>query len=118
MEVTRVDKWLWAVRLYKTRSAATEACRAGHVRVDGAVAKPSAAVRAGDRVAVRLDGRDRLLEVVQAIDTRVGAAVALGCLVDHSPPAPPHQPAAFARDAATGRPTKRDRRQLDRLRRR
>jgi ribosome-associated heat shock protein Hsp15 len=118
MEATRVDKWLWAVRLYPTRSAATEACRAGHVRVGGTVAKPATTVRVGDRVALRLDGRDRLLEVVQVIDTRVGASVAVRCLVDDSPPAPPHQAAGFARDPATGRPTKKDRRLLDRIRRR
>ena len=118
MEATRVDKWLWAVRLSRTRSAATDACRAGHVRVNGTVAKPASVVRAGDRVAMRVDGRDRLLEVVRVVETRVGAAIALECLVDHSPPAPPRQAVAFAREPAAGRPTKRDRRQLDRLRRR
>jgi ribosome-associated heat shock protein Hsp15 len=118
MEAVRVDRWLWAVRLYKTRSAATQACRGGHVRVNGTVAKPASAVRIGDRVAARVDSRDRLLEVARAIETRVGAGVALECIVDHSPPAPPREPAAFAREPAAGRPTKRDRRQLDRLRRR
>src|SRR2546421_6809507 len=72
MEVTRVDRWVWAVRLYKTRSAATEACRGGHVRVNGAPARPSTSVRAGDRVTAHV-GRDRVLEVVRIIDSRVGA---------------------------------------------
>jgi ribosome-associated heat shock protein Hsp15 len=119
MDVTRVDRWVWAVRLYKTRSAATAACRGGHVRVNDAPAKPSTSVRAGDRVTAHV-GRDRVLEVVRVIDSRVGAALAAACFVDHSPPPPPRELAspAFVRDAATGRPTKRQRRQLDRVRNR
>lgn len=118
VDATRVDRWLWAVRLYRTRSAATGACRGGHVRINGTPAKPASVVRAGDRVEVTLHGRERLLEVVRPIGTRVGAAVAAECLVDHSPPPPTreHLPPAFARDRGTGRPTKRDRRQLDRFR--
>jgi ribosome-associated heat shock protein Hsp15 len=118
IDETRVDRWLWAVRIYRTRPAATEACRGGHVRVNGAPAKPSTTVRAGDRVAARTD-RDRVLEVVRPIDKRVGAALAAECLVDHSPPPPPRDLAApgLVRDPATGRPTKRDRRQMDRVRR-
>lgn len=118
MDVTRIDRWLWAIRVYKTRSQASAACRAGHVRVNGAVAKPGAQVRAGDRVAARLHDRERLLEVVLVIDARVGPSVAADCVVDHSPPPPPREtaPPAFARDLGVGRPTKRDRRQLDRLR--
>ena len=116
---TRVDRWLWAIRLYRTRSEATQACRAGHVRVNGAAAKPGSTVRVGDRVAAFAHGRQRELEVVRVIDKRVGASVAAECMVDHSPPPPPREqvtPAAFVRDPATGRPTKRDRRRLDRLR--
>lgn len=119
MEDTRVDKWLWAVRMYPTRSAATDACHGGHVQVNGKPAKPAATVRIGDRVTTRLHGRDRILEVVRVIDKRVGAPVAAECLVDHSPPIVPAELDApmFVRDRATGRPTKRDRRQLDRFRR-
>jgi ribosome-associated heat shock protein Hsp15 len=118
VEVTRVDRWLWAVRLYKTRSAATDACKGGHVKVNGAPAKAATAVRIGDRVAARVHDRDRDLEVVRVIDKRVGAAVAAECVVDHSPPPPPPELTrpAFVRDPAAGRPTKRDRRQLDRFR--
>jgi ribosome-associated heat shock protein Hsp15 len=104
--------------LYKTRGAATEACRGGHVRINGSPAKPAATVRAGDRVEATAHGRHRVLEVVRVIDKRVGAPVAAECLVDHSPPPPPkdaRQP-VFARDPGAGRPTKRDRRQLDRFR--
>lgn len=115
-----MDRWLWAVRLFKTRSAATDACRAGHVRVNGVAAKPAAAVRVGDRVSARAHARQRDLEVVAVIDRRVGAPAAAACFVDHSPPPPAAGPAdgpAFARDRSAGRPTKRDRRLLDRLKR-
>ncbi|MGH8920390.1 MAG: RNA-binding S4 domain-containing protein [Acidimicrobiales bacterium] len=122
METTRVDRWLWAVRLYPTRSAATDGCRGRHVRINGAPAKPASPVRVGDRVEARVHGRQRELEVVRLIEKRVGAPVAADCLVDHSPPPPARDgqpaPPPFARDRSAGRPTKRDRRQLDRLRRR
>jgi len=112
-----VDQWLWAVRLYKTRSAATEGCRAGHVRVNGSVAKAASQVRVGDRVETLLHGRNRILEVALVIDKRVGASQAAECLIDHSPPAPARDEAVLPRERGAGRPTKRDRRELDRLRR-
>lgn len=118
---TRVDRWLWAVRLYKPRSAATDACRGGHVKVNGKAAKPATVVRPGDRVEAFAGGRERILEVVKVIEKRVGAAVAAECVVDLSPPPPARteQPAdLFVRDPGAGRPTKRDRRELERLRRR
>lgn len=111
-----MDRWLWSVRQFPTRTAATEACRGGHVVVNGTSAKPSAVVQAGDRVVLRLAGRRRELEVVEAVDRRVGAAAAAACLVDHSPPADRSGPAAPARERSAGRPTKRDRRAIDRLR--
>lgn len=118
LETTRVDRWLWAVRLFKSRAAATEACRGGRVRVNGNPAKAASTVRIGDRVSARVHSRERVLEVVRVIDRRVGAPVAAECVVDHSPPPPPRdlsQP-AFMRDPATGRPTKKERRDLDRFR--
>ena len=117
MDATRVDVWLWAVRLYKTRSAATAACRGGHVRVNRGAAKASTQVKVGDRVEAFVE-RERVLEVAVVIDKRVGAAVAATCLVDHSPPAPvvKRQPRIAVREAGSGRPTKRERRELDRLR--
>ena len=116
----RVDKWLWSVRVYKSRMMATGAVRAGHVTINRGVAKPSTVVGVGDVVTVRLPGRDRVLEVARVIERRVGAAIAVECLIDHSPPLPPKESAgpSLGRDVATGRPTKRDRRQIDRLRRR
>jgi ribosome-associated heat shock protein Hsp15 len=117
MNRTRVDRWLWAVRVFKTRGDATEACRGGHVRVNGTTAKPAAMVRIGDRVDVRLRGRDRVFEVLAVIDKRVGAPVAAGCVADRTPATTSDEaPPVFARDRGAGRPTKRDRRQLDRFR--
>jgi ribosome-associated heat shock protein Hsp15 len=121
IDATRVDQWLWAVRLYKTRSLATAACRGGHVRVNGKPAKAATAVHVGDRVEARAGDRPRIVEVVRLIDTRVGAPIAAECLVDHSPAPPPreHVPRPmFQRDRGTGRPTKKDRRRLDRFRER
>ena len=118
VDETRVDKWLWAVRLFKTRALATAACRGGHVRVNGSPAKPAATVRVGDQVEAHVHGHARVLEVARVIDKRVGAPVAAECVVDHSPPPPSREqaPDVFARERGTGRPTKRDRRQLDRFR--
>ncbi|MFK8024692.1 MAG: RNA-binding S4 domain-containing protein [Ilumatobacter sp.] len=119
MERTRIDQWLWSVRLTKTRADAAQACRAGHVSVDGKTAKASTPVRIGDRVEAFLAGRRRTVEVTQVISKRVGAAIAVDCFVDHSPPPPERLPDAvvFAqRDRGSGRPTKRDRRETDRLR--
>lgn len=120
IEAARVDQWLWAVRLFKTRSVAAAACKGGHVRINGNSAKPASSVRVGDRVEARVADRDRVLEVVRLIDKRVAAPLAAECVVDHSPPAPPRDYVAplFHRDPGTGRPTKKDRRRLDRLRNR
>ncbi|MCW2858981.1 MAG: RNA-binding domain protein [Actinoallomurus sp.] len=114
----RVDVWIWSVRLVKTRSQATAACRAGHVRVNDQRAKPASVVRAGDEVRLRHDGRERIVIVRRVVSKRVGAAVAEECLTDNSPPPPPREsllPIA-RRDRGTGRPTKRDRREIERLR--
>ena len=118
MESARVDRWLWAVRAAPTRAASTALCRAGHVRVNDTAAKPSTTVRPGDTVSARVGDRLRVLEVVRAIDKRVGAPVAAECLIDHSPSPPPRQLRApgLVRDPSSGRPTKKDRRQIDRLR--
>ncbi len=114
----RVDVWLWAVRLYKTRSLATAACRAGHVRVNGERAKPAQPVRVGDELRVRIHGFDRILVVKQLISKRVGATVAQEAVEDRTPPPPPREFAGLiaTRDRGAGRPTKRERREIDRLR--
>ena len=91
----RVDAWLWAVRIYKTRSAATTACRAGHVRVGGERAKAAQTVKPGDEVRVRIDGFDRMLVVREPISKRVGAALVAAAMEDRTPRAtPPRRRAA------------------------
>lgn len=111
----RVDSWLWAVRIYKTRSAATTACRAGHVRVNGEKVKASQSVKPGDELRVRIAGFDRILVVRQTLTKRVGAPVAATALEDRTPPREPMAMLAV-RDRGAGRPTKRERREIDRLR--
>ena len=114
-ESGRVDSWIWSVRLAKTRSAASSACRAGHVRVNGTRVKPAHPVRPGDEVRLRQEDRDRIVEVVRVISKRVSAPVAAECYADHSPPPLPREqviPVAI-RDRGAGRPTKRDRRTLE-----
>jgi ribosome-associated heat shock protein Hsp15 len=115
---TRIDRWLCAVRLVKPRPLATRLCEGGHVLVNGAPAKPSTRVRAGDRVQVRIGERERVLEVVRPIESRVGAPVAATCYVDHSPPPVVREvrPGIMA-IRGEGRPSKRLRRELERLRR-
>ena len=115
---TRIDSWIWSIRLTKTRSAAGAACRAGHVRLNGATAKPAAALAVGDRVSVRAGGRERIVEVVRLISKRVSAPAAAECYIDHSPPPPSREVLASIprRDRGAGRPTKRERRQLDQFR--
>ncbi|MER5263468.1 S4 domain-containing protein [Actinosynnema sp. NPDC002837] len=119
MESTRVDRWLWAVRLTKTRSDAAAACKGGHVRVNDRPAKPATAVSPGDEVRARVGDTTRIVEVVRVIQKRVGAADAVGCFIDRTPPPPPptEAPAQVARrDRGAGRPTKRERRVLDKFR--
>ncbi len=114
----RVDSWIWSVRLTKTRSLAASACRGGHVRVNGERVKPAHAVRAGDEVRLHHAGRERIVVVTRVVRKRVGAAVAAECFIDNSPPPPPREEllAVAQRDRGAGRPTKRERRDLERLR--
>ena len=114
---TRIDRWLCAVRLVKTRPLATRLCDGGHVLVNGSPAKPSTKVRAGDRVEALIADRKRIVEVMRPIESRVGAAVAATCYVDHSPPVVPVAGPAMTRVRGEGRPSKRLRRELERLRR-
>lgn len=119
--VARLDAWLWAVRVYKTRSAATAAVRGGHVRVDGELPKASQLVVAGQLIRVRREQEERFLEVVDpSLAKRVGAPVAQAAYLDKTPPRPASidQMAGriAIRDRGSGRPSKRERRALDQLR--
>ena len=118
MSSVRIDKWLCAARFFKTRALACDAIGTGHVRVDGERAKPSRAVRAGDRVAVRKGGIAWEVEVV-ALAERRGSATEAAKLYreDEASVAAREKEIALRKAAAPsrfpGRPTKRDRRALD-----
>ena len=106
------------MRLVKTRSLAATACRGGHVRVNDERVKPAHPVRPGDEIRLWHAGRERVVVVKRVVRKRVGAPVAVECYVDNSPPPPPREAFAPAgiRDRGAGRPTKRDRRDMERLR--
>ena len=123
----RVDKWLWAVRVFKSRTAASTACDAGRVSVNGESAKPATKVVMGDEVRARARERTVVYRVTGLLERRVSAAAAAECYLDESPPPPPSAgrhgldagPGAVpggARSRGEGRPTKRDRRDIVRLR--
>ncbi|MFT5202961.1 MAG: ribosome-associated heat shock protein Hsp15 [Candidatus Aldehydirespiratoraceae bacterium] len=116
----RVDKWLWSVRVFKTRTKASAACNDGDVLVNDVAAKPATKVDAGDVVRAQRGDRTIIYVVVEMIEKRVSAVRAAECVEDRSPPPAPRESigqAVFARrDEGTGRPTKRDRREIDRLR--
>jgi ribosome-associated heat shock protein Hsp15 len=119
VDSVRIDKWLWAARVFKTRSLAADACDGGKVHLNDQAAKPSKLVRPGDSVNVTLpQGRRRILKVVAVDDRRGSAQVAAKLFEDHSPPPPPRAPFVRPpfRAPGAGRPTKRERRDLDRLR--
>ncbi len=118
VETARVDRWMWAVRLFRTRAESAAACRGGHVRIDGRPAKAASPVAPGTTVEVRAHDVDRTVEVVRPIEKRVGASVAADCMVDHTPPPSPRDltPPVAERERGAGRPTKRERREIDRLR--
>lgn len=122
MEV-RLDKWLQVARMFKTRSQATAACTAGRVRVGGQAAKPHRRVEIGDEIEVEKGDWTRILVVRVVRDKPVAKAEAAELYEDRSPPRPEPDPlqrlmrrTPAARDKGTGRPTKRDRREIDRLR--
>jgi ribosome-associated heat shock protein Hsp15 len=118
LQSVRVDSWLWAVRLVKTRSLATAACRAGHVRVNGDRVKAAQSIAIGDEVRLREHGFDRIVVAKRLVAKRVGAPVAIECYQDNTPPPPSPEETAFVpvRDRGAGRPTKRERREIDKLR--
>lgn len=114
--MTRLDVWLWSVRLFKTRTMATDAVRGGHVRLNNSPVKPARQVKPGDRITIREPGWTREFEVAKLLDKRVGAKIAVEAYVDHSEERPAYLSVASGRrDRGAGRPTKRDRRAIDKL---
>ena len=113
----RIDKWLWAVRIFKTRSLAAKSCLLGQVTLSGQPAKPSRAVRVNDIIVVKKDEMTRTFKVLRTIGQRVGAPVAKDCMEDQTPPAELAKPRekffpGLVRPKGAGRPTKKERRQM------
>lgn len=114
----RIDKWLWAARVFKTRSLASDSCRHGHVTISGQPVKPSRLVRIQDVIVVKKDQMTRTFKVLQLLERRVGAAAAKEFVEDQTPASEWEKPREpyfhpFARPRGSGRPTKKERRQLD-----
>lgn len=121
MDSTRIDKYLWAIRVYKTRSEATEACKGGKVRLNGVDVKPSRELKRGDLVSVRKGAVQYSYKVLDVLEKRVGAALVAQYAEDLTPEEElsklhaPMETIVLRRDRGAGRPTKKDRRQLDSL---
>ena len=119
----RIDKWLWAVRLYKTRSLAAQACRGGHVSISGQPVRPSRDVRVGDVINARTGEILRTVKVIRLIERRVGPKVAPSYIEDQTPAEEylrvmkrkEEAVAVPQREKGAGRPTKKERRQLEAL---
>ncbi len=124
MEKLRIDKWLWAVRVYKTRTLATNACNSGRVKIKDERIKASRKLGVGEVVSIRKGPLTIIYKVEKLIEKRVSATLAAECFIDQSPPAPPKpifgkNDSVFfdfpVRKRGTGRPTKKDRRKIDEL---
>jgi ribosome-associated heat shock protein Hsp15 len=121
-EDVRVDKWLWAVRVFKTRSLAIEACQAGHVKLGEQRVKPARSVRVGDVFTIQLGELTRTLKVIGPLERRVGAGLVKHYAEDLTPPSEyakakdKRLEPLFHRPKGAGRPTKRERRLLDLMR--
>lgn len=123
LDKVRIDKWLWSVRIFKTRTLATESCKTGKVKVEGTNVKPSYSLQRGETIHVKKEGFDMTYKVVELIEKRVGAPIAVTCYEDLTPPEELDKykswyigkSGAETRARGEGRPTKRDRRKLDRF---
>ena len=121
MEYVRLDRWLWAVRIYKTRGDAGSACRGSAVRLNGQIAKPSAKVRTGDIITARNKSFTRTIKVKALLEQRVGAALVTDYADDQTPESEHEKVreqranARVFRHEGGGRPTKKDRRNIEKL---
>jgi ribosome-associated heat shock protein Hsp15 len=118
MESVRIDRWLCAARVYKSRTQATQACVGGLVKVNDDSVKPHYALRVGDSVRAQTERGPRILVVKVLAEKRVSAELARAFFDDHSPPPEPRvvRVRMPQREPGAGRPTKRERRDLDRFR--
>ncbi len=116
LDQVRIDRWLTAARVFKSRNLAQQACEAGHVRVNDAQVRPSYALRIGDEVRAFAPRGTVVLKVKGLADKRLSAPLAQLLYDDFSPPPPPKEERIAVRERGAGRPTKADRRALSRLR--
>ena len=120
-EVVRIDKFLWAVRIFKTRSEATDACKGNKVKVEGTNAKPSKMIKVGEIIVVRKAAIFYTFRVLKLIENRLGAKLVPEYLENLTPQTEldkleaPVETLVLKRDRGTGRPTKRDRRQMEEM---
>src|SRR5438034_353550 len=117
----RIDKWLWAVRIFKTRSLASVACRSGQVEIAGLKVKPSREVKVNDMIQAKTGDITRTIKVLGVLEKRVGAAAAKEFMEDQTPQSEWEKPREkflqplFFRPKGLGRPTKKDRRAFEKL---
>ena len=117
----RIDKWLWSVRIFKSRTMATDACKSGKVRINELSVKPSSSVDVNDKVYVRKNGFNLEYQVLELIQKRVGAPIAQKCYINLTPEEELNKfndwyigkAKAEIREKGAGRPTKKDRREID-----
>ena len=123
MKKVRVDKWLWAIRIFKSRTLASDVCKRNQVKVNGVTAKPSTTIEVGDTVQAKKEGFDMTYKVLQLIDKRVGAPIAITCYENLTPEEELNKFQDWyigkrnseRREKGAGRPTKRERRDLDKF---
>jgi ribosome-associated heat shock protein Hsp15 len=122
LDKVRIDKWLWSVRIFKSRTLATDACKSGKVKIAGESVKPSFMIAVGEVVMVKKEGFNFEYKVIELIEKRVGAPIAATCFEDITPEEERNKYNAWflngqkvteTRERGTGRPTKKDRREID-----
>ena len=119
VEYVRLDKWLWSIRVYKTRADATDACRGSAIKINGQPAKPASKIRLGDRLNIRKKGITLTLKVKGLIDKRIGAQKVNEYCIDETSPAErileqerQINAKLHKKNTLTGRPTKKNRRTI------
>jgi ribosome-associated heat shock protein Hsp15 len=123
MDKVRVDKWLWSVRIFKSRTIATDACKAGKVKIDGQAVKPSYLLSRGETLELRKEGFNLLFKVVELLDKRVGAPLAQACYENLTSAEELNKyndwyigkGGAEKREKGSGRPSKKERREIERF---
>lgn len=119
LQKVRIDKWLWAIRIYKTRTLASDACKAGKVKINGKSVKPSYNLQVGETIHIQKGINKKIYKALNLIEKRVAASLAAEAYEDLSPPEIQEKKTYSAffhypgRDKGAGRPTKKERRDMD-----